>query len=461
MPRPTLVIGVGGTGSWVLSWLKKDLVETHSSLEGLPVRLLLLDTAPNIAKVDYQDTLGGSYSEFIRLSDEEFIHLPSQSAGSLAATERINNGVINKDNNFSHFNAWFCGGYFPAASLNLAVGAAQFRQLGRLSLIQGLHMAGAADQVYQRIQTFMDQAAREVGGQRSIDVHVAGSFAGGTGSGIFLDVAWLARAIARKLNIKIFLLGFFAMPSVFGTNIERSAKAFCAWRELNRMMTIRPIEGNGFRLKWGTQADVIYDVNEVVYDHVYLIDPMRSGQRITASPTEGVFPAMAEAISFIMDTKAGDRYVQHILQNLANRKVQNPFKGRPTYSTFYTRAWKVPFHYYSSRYQHRLALEFLRRLLDVKTINCLTLPAICALSIACATRAMRAGASARFSPKSALMWATPTSSSCSIRFAPRPATSATPPSMISPALRSICWACTPACLRRLTVWLSSSRSINT
>lgn len=366
MPRPTLVIGVGGTGSWVLSWLKKDLVETHSSLEGLPVRLLLLDTAPNMAKVDYQDTQGGSYSEFIRLSDEEFIHLPSQSAGSLAATERINNGVISKDNNFSHFNAWFCGGYFPAASLNLAVGAAQFRQLGRLSLIQGLHMAGAADQVYQRIQTFMDQAAREVGGQRSIDVHVAGSFAGGTGSGIFLDVAWLARAIARKLNIKIFLLGFFAMPSVFGNNMERSAKAFCAWRELNRMMTIRRTEGNGFRLKWGTQADVIYDVDEVVYDHVYLIDPMRSGQRITASPTEGVFPAMAEAISFIMDTNAGDRYVQHILQNLANRKVQNPFKGRPTYSTFYTRAWKVPFHYYSSRYQHRLALEFLRRLLDVE-----------------------------------------------------------------------------------------------
>ncbi|MDW8299972.1 MAG: tubulin-like doman-containing protein [Anaerolineae bacterium] len=367
MPRPTFVIGVGGTGSWVLSWLKKDLVETHGSLEGLPVRLLLLDTAPNMTQVDYVDTQGGSYSEFIRLSDEEFIHLPSQNAGGLSATETINNGVINKNENLSHFYNWFCGGYFPAASLNLAVGAAQFRQLGRLSLVQGLHMTGSADQVYQRMRTAMDQAAREVGNQRSLDVHVAGSFAGGTGSGMFLDVAWLVRAIAKQLNIRLFLTGFFAMPSVFGQpREERLAKAFCAWRELNRMMTIRRIEGNGFRLKWGNQPQVIYDVEEVVYDHVYLVDPMRAGQRMPSNPADGVFPVMAEAISFIMDAKAGDRYVQHILQNLNNRKVQNPFKGRPTYSTFYARAWKVPVHHQLARYQHKFALEFLRRLLDVE-----------------------------------------------------------------------------------------------
>lgn len=367
MPRPTFVIGVGGTGSWVLSWLKKDLVETHGSLENLPVRLLLLDTAPNMTQVDYQDTQGGGYSEFIRLNDDEFIHLPSQSAGGLSATETIKNGVINRVENFSHFYDWFCGGYFPAASLNLAVGAAQFRQLGRLSLIQGLHMTGAADQVYQRMRTAMDQAARDLGNQRSLDVHVAGSFAGGTGSGLFLDVAWLVRAIAKQLNIKLFLTGFFAMPTVFGQpSEERLAKAFCAWRELNRMMTIRKTEGNGFRLKWGSQPQVIYDVEEVVYDHVYLVDPMRSGQRMPPNPADGVFPAVAEAISFIMDTKAGDRYVQHILQNLNNRKVQNPFKGRPTYSTFYARAWKVPVHHQLARYQHKFALEFLRRLLDVE-----------------------------------------------------------------------------------------------
>lgn len=367
MPRPSLIIGVGGTGSWVLSWLKKDLIETHGSLDGLPVRLLLLDTAPNMTQVDYQDTQGGGYSEFISLTDEEFIHLPSQAAGGLSATQDINSGVVNRQQNFSHFYDWFCGGYFPAAALNLSVGAAQFRQLGRLSLIQGLHMAGPNDQVYQRMYTIMDQTARDVGNQRSLDVHVAGSFAGGTGSGLFLDVAWLARAIAARLNIKLFLTGFFAMPSVFGqARPERLAKSFCAWRELNRMMTVRRTEGNGFRLKWGSQSDVIFDVEEVVYDHVYLVDPMRSGQRMPPNPADGVFPAMAEAISFLIDSYSGDRYVQHILQNLSNKKVQNPFKGRPTYSTFYARAWKVPIHHQLARYQHKFALEFLRQLLDVE-----------------------------------------------------------------------------------------------
>jgi hypothetical protein len=367
MPRPSFVIGVGGTGSWVLSWLKKDLVETHGSLDNLPVRLLLLDTAPNMTQVDYQDTQSGGYSEFIRLTDEEFIHLPSQNAGGLSATQDINNGVINRQQKFSHFYDWFCGGYFPAAALNLSVGAAQFRQLGRLSLVQGLHMVGSADQVYQRMYTIMDQTARDIGNQRSLDVHVAGSFAGGTGSGLFLDVAWLARAIAKRLNIKLFLTGFFAMPSVFGqSRPERLAKSFCAWRELNRMMTVRRTEGNGFRLKWGSQPDVIFDVEEVVYDHVYLVDPTRSGQRMPANPADGVFPAMAEAISFLIDSYSGDRYVQHILQNLSNRKVQNPFKSRPTYSTFYARAWKVPIHHQLARYQHKFALEFLRQLLDVE-----------------------------------------------------------------------------------------------
>jgi predicted house-cleaning noncanonical NTP pyrophosphatase (MazG superfamily) len=368
MPRPSFIIGVGGTGSWVLSWLKKDLIETHGSLEKLPVRLLLLDTAPNMAQVDSRDTQSGGYSEFIRLTDDEFIHLPAQNAGGLNATMHINNGVLERQENLAHFYDWFCGGYFPAAALNLAVGGAQFRQLGRLSLIQGLHMAGSADQVYQRIRIAMDSVARDSGNQRSVEVHVAGSFAGGTGSGLFIDVAWLVRAIARQLNIRTFLTGFFAMPSVFGqqANPERQAKAFCAWRELNRMMTVRRSEGNGFRVKWGNQPEVIFDVEEVLYDHVYLVDSMRAGARMPQDPKYGIFPAMAEAISFLIDKVSGERYVQHILQNLSNNKVQHPFRGRPTYSTFYTRAWKVPVHHQRSRYQHNFALQFLRELLDIE-----------------------------------------------------------------------------------------------
>lgn len=370
MPRPALIIGVGGTGSWVLSWLKKDLLETYGSLEDQPVRLLLLDTADIIAKTggagvgNALNTAGineglGGYSRYNDLDPEnEFIRLPTDP--SVSQTRMINNLAKNKDESVDHISSWYAAGYFPDPALNLSEGAAKFRQLGRLSLIQGLQINRNNDPVCAGISNRIEQIQANAGGDRgSIDVHITGSFLGGSGSGIFIDIAWLVRRLVP--NYRAFITGFFALPGAFDTNPtdEQRMKAFAAWRELNRMMTVKPDETE-FRVTWGKERSVIHDVDKPVYDHVYLLD-----DSLGRPPKETTFPVMAEAISFFLDSRSGSEYVQHISTNLLNHKTRYPLRDNPPYSAIYVKSWKLPVFHNLTVAKHNFAREFLRRLLQI------------------------------------------------------------------------------------------------
>lgn len=379
MPRPAIVIGLGGTGSWVLSWLKKDLVETHGSLDKVPVRLLLIDTAdiitdvgqPGVDGVQVQgkdsDVLRGSYSRFIILDrDEEFLRIPT--AHDVSSVLNIRSAVLRRDPNVEHFTHWFRPEVFPQQSLvSLPDGAGQFRQLGRLALLLGIHIHGPDDQVYSNLRNLIERTAQAVdpGGQRELDIHIVGSFAGGTGSGIFLDVAWLVRKVT-PLDVKLFITGFFALPNVWTQNLsmEMRAKTFAAWRELNRMLTIRE-KHNEFMVRWGIGPQKIYEVQEPAYDQVYLVDP--GGRQLqNREPEKSIFPIMAEAISFFLDKYSGTTYIQHITSNINKRRTSPEYFNRPTYSTLYVKAFKVPLYHFVNMTRHDTATAFMNRLLRIE-----------------------------------------------------------------------------------------------
>ena len=48
MPRPTVVVGLGGTGQWVLTWLKRDLMLANNGEMPGNVQLLEIDTATKL-----------------------------------------------------------------------------------------------------------------------------------------------------------------------------------------------------------------------------------------------------------------------------------------------------------------------------------------------------------------------------------------------------------------------------
>jgi len=384
MPRPAIVIGIGGTGSWVLSWLKKDLMETYGSLEDQPIRLLLIDTADVIATVgaagadqapNHQrqqvepSNRAGSYSRYIVLDQtREFVQIPTDKEDS--HTRRLKSAVLAGDAGMDHISRWWQADFYPDAMLKLSDGAGQFRQLGRLALMQGLHLNGANDQVYATLSNMIDQVTRismQKGYGGSLDVHIAGSLLGGTGSGIFIDIAWLVRKVleARGDQVQPFITGFFALPRAFSAQprLDGRMKAFAAWRELNRMMTVRERETE-FLVKWGQADSTTFTARKEVYDHIYLVD--KGIGMPGARPEESVFPVMAEAISFYLDSNAGMRYIQHIRTNLVNPKQSAPLRGNPTYSVLNVRSWKLPTYHNIRVARHEFAREFLRRLLQVE-----------------------------------------------------------------------------------------------
>jgi hypothetical protein len=381
MTNPTLIIGVGGSGSKVLFWLKKDLLENFGSAEyykpDFPVKLLLIDTASDISDplgLDERDQLrlgGENVSErFGRLEGNEIQYIPTNSNpqkthdlfNTLSATPR--NTPLPE--NLAHLSWLAPSAHFPDAAKDLVNGAAQFRQLGRLALLQGLHYSGKNDDLYRKLQTLIDAVARPVdaGKPRQINIHIVGSFVGGTGSGIFIDIAALVRhviEVAMGGNIALQLTGFFALPRVFTTNPTQRmmSRTFNAWRELNRFMTASI--NNPIEIAW--QQGMVYKLDKPLYEQVYLLDdvPVQGKAEHTA------FPMLAEAISFFIDDQSGRQYTQHITNNLNGYRTEYPYKGQPVYSAVRLKSWKRPIYHYRAVSSHNLALAYLRQLLNVQS----------------------------------------------------------------------------------------------
>ena len=77
MARPAVIIGLGGTGQWVLTYIKKDLLETNRGQLPSNVRLLVFDTMPQ-ATVETAQAGGEKEVKVgtIKLTtDTEFVHL--------------------------------------------------------------------------------------------------------------------------------------------------------------------------------------------------------------------------------------------------------------------------------------------------------------------------------------------------------------------------------------------------
>ncbi len=172
----------------------------------------------------------------------------------------------------------------PKADLkaNILSGAGQIRALGRLALFAN------ATIVYENLRDLL-ALARNYRDERpsSTWVHVyepysphltvalVGSLAGGTGSGIFLDVAFILRQLMRDEDQ---LFGYFLLPDIYvnrpGTqNVE--ANAYAALKELDHYMSL---EGTA-RYTFGGRE---IEIRKKPFDMVFLVNrENRAGKSFT------------------------------------------------------------------------------------------------------------------------------------------------------------------------------------
>lgn len=369
MTRPAIVIGLGGTGQWVLTFLKKELLEIGNGSIPPGVKLLSFDTTS-------QTTAAAGQSNQQR--NEQRV-----SAGAVELTEGtefipIGDNILQlageiSRNEHAHLQ-WFPAssyiGKLPTAAFNTKEGSGQIRQMGRISIFRDLSAPRNS-----KVLSFLRQALQDLNKQgninrdRQLEVLVIGSLAGGTGAGMLVDIPLLIRAQAASLSIKNYIVrGFFVLPRAFvqaglGEDQDMLARAFAAWRELDRFMIVSERFGQRQIKYHGGDQSLWITVDRRVYDVSYMVDPAR--QTATSLDNmkgeDGLFPALSHCISAILDDKAGQAYTEFVSTNLAGKLAQLP--RRPYHSAIGSYTLKVPVYYAHAKFSHQLALEVLRELL--------------------------------------------------------------------------------------------------
>ncbi|HEX8619489.1 MAG TPA: tubulin-like doman-containing protein, partial [Thermoanaerobaculia bacterium] len=259
--RPTVVIGLGGTGYKTLLKLKKRFVDVYGSVPPI-VKFLSIDTTENAEGT----TRGGEASHEAQLDHNDTYVLQ---VGNPA-------GLVNGTN--PHIDEWWPQ-EIPTQSI--IAGAGQVRARGRLALF------ARAAEVYSRIrhavhevrdirnQKQMYAEQFQVSDRAGVEVHIVGSVAGGTGSGTFLDVAFMARDVIGSDEQSNFT-GVLLLPGIF-TRMAGVAmvkpNAYGALKEIEYLSTMK----GSFTVDYGFRR---VDVTRPPFDVVYLVDSINEQGRV-------------------------------------------------------------------------------------------------------------------------------------------------------------------------------------
>ena len=225
---PTLVIGLGGTGTEVVRYAKRRFRRVWNAggpgeageLPGV-IQVLAVDTEPLVNLTDEEP-----------LYSHEFAFL-----GRFDATRLVQN----RRSHAPYLDWW----QWDDADIPLGYihnGARQLRPIGRLAFFRNYTTFKTlmVDKLRGMRQLAAIQEAEERGFPVAADhrlIFIVTSLCGGTGSGMFLDVAHRVRA---EVGSNADIIGIFLMPSTFEQEIRSDlqrrriqANAYAALKELN------------------------------------------------------------------------------------------------------------------------------------------------------------------------------------------------------------------------------------
>jgi hypothetical protein len=187
----------------------------------------------------------------------------------------------------------------------------------------------------------------ELSSDKTVDIYIVCSVAGGTGSGMFLDIGYICRHIAGSLRHRVF--GFFLLPRVFGEkggNYYCSGNGYAALKELDYWVNEdKPVEvsypGVNERIFWGGQKNK-------PFDYICLVDDEseeEESERITSVADAVNF--MASGVFLHMMIESGTGSTGSFYPNLDRLLLQQqPWLGKgnkPRYMGLGIRSLEMPF----------------------------------------------------------------------------------------------------------------------
>ena len=187
MPAPTLLVGLGGTGSKIVLRVSRLVTESQRRHIGFTI----FDTDINeLREIREANPFVHTIQTSTRLSVGEYLNIDTHARDEWFPV----NAILN--------------------SKTLTEGAGQVRAISRLALDTAIR-AGNMNVLHTAIENLYK--VEEEDSEQALRVVIVSSLAGGTGSGLILPVAlyiknFLATRFQQSANI---IRGFFILPEVF------------------------------------------------------------------------------------------------------------------------------------------------------------------------------------------------------------------------------------------------------
>jgi hypothetical protein len=277
---PTLIIGVGGTGGDVLLRIRKRFFERYGLLENFPiVNYLWIDT-----DLTEKDVGARLFAEQVKFSQSEKV------MATINDTARITGDL----NQYPHIKNWFYEGLNKLGTMT--EGAGQIRAYSRLGFFEHYHeirqaiqKAGERIRNVENVKLMLDRHGMEVEGSNRFNIYFVCSIAGGTGSGMFLDLAFLVKDIFAGQPATS--VGFLVLPRLFGSEVPRIfANSYAALKELEHYNY-----ENQFAVEWPDR--VPRSIAPPVFNYCYLIDNMNAtGKTVDSNSKALLFNMLADNI---------------------------------------------------------------------------------------------------------------------------------------------------------------------
>lgn len=285
--RPTLVIGVGGTGLRAIERIRRKLRDRHGEPASWPaIRLMGIDCDP------------------AALKEIEKVEPVAREAHdqTLLCKFRKPNQYFKTWESFKHLHGWLD----PNALFQISVAGTTngYRALGRLALIDNYRrvLARMRAEVEMLLSPTVVESAVTATGEKvrsdSPRVFVIGSMTGGTSSGMFVDLCYLVRRVLLEAGA--------SKPDVEGMLIAE--KPGDGRPELGRV--------NQYAL-----AQDLLDLTQPSVDFTVLFETDGDQERFTAPPVEAVylFDQTAEHVAEPRDATILETIAEQVIDAAAGR----------------------------------------------------------------------------------------------------------------------------------------------
>jgi hypothetical protein len=308
--RPTLIIAIGGTGT-AAAKMARARIEHFVGPKHHYVAFRAFDTA-------FQDN-----REPRLVDNSEYVYLGGFNAQSVISD-------IVSGQAFPHWAKWLP----PRLNFQqVAFGAGGIRPIGRLCYFYRRDRVEAAIQEALTTVTDSDLALRfhqqtgiRVNLEAGIDIHLIGSVCGGTGSGIFLDLAFdLRRWAEEHTNREVTVTGHLVLPEAFrGKPVVMKAleaNAYTALQELDRYMNAT--SDDPWTVEYVQHRPEVS--RRAPFDHCYLLSGLQQGG---TTDVETLSAVIGEAITLLTLSQTGQRISEGVINMAGQRKSTRDELGR-------------------------------------------------------------------------------------------------------------------------------------